>query len=228
MSVRDSLRPQRWTLGLLLIVLACSSESRATILPPGGSVVPSRTASPFGAALAVDSGAVPFASVDGSSFTGTLRTQVYMHDANNPFGLNFMTFVFVLADDGPDALERLVTIDFPLDYQIDVAFSDLIPGVIPATVDRSTVSANRARVIGWNWPASSALGAQQQSPLLVIHTSAPYFVPTLASVIDGSVATVPSFGLYVPEPPAFAVVAALAVVLFIRNPRLAIRFNWGF
>ncbi len=216
MSVCDSFRRQLFLFGFLLIASVCSSAS-ATILLPGELVVPGRTASPAAAKLVVDTGALPFASIDGFSFSGTLRTQLYVNDAGNPFGPNYLTFTFLLTNNGPDALERLVTVRFHPAYQIDVGYNDIFPngviGAIPATVDRSGYSAGYTAVIGWNWSAASPLVAHQSSALLVIHTRGTSFQPFMDSVIDGSVATVPSFGLYLPEPATLGVAVVLMSAL---------------
>ena len=95
-----------------LALMTLSSSAMATLLNPGTTVAPGATASPAAAALVVDSGAQPFTSVDGTSFSGTLRTQVYTNDAGNPFGLAGLTFTYLLTNNGPDALERLVTVNF--------------------------------------------------------------------------------------------------------------------
>ena len=217
------------TLSLVLLTLLCSRHSRATLLPPSSTVVPSRTASPTGAALVVDTGTLTFASADGSSFTGTLRTRAYVNDPGNPFGLNTLTFTFLLTNNGPDALERLVTRYFGVFYQIDVGYNDSpsaggTPGVIPTTVDRSAPAFPEwARVIGWNWPSGSTLGAHENSALLVIHTSGVSFEHSVAAVIDGSVATVPSFGLYLPEPTGIAGVVLLACLTPFVDRRSRIR-----
>ena len=84
-----------------------STSAMATPLLPGGAVAPGATASPTGAVLIQDSGLQPFTALDGTSFSGSLRTRVYSNDPGNPSGLNGLTFTFLLANNGPDALNRL-------------------------------------------------------------------------------------------------------------------------
>src|SRR5262249_55271092 len=91
----------------LVAVFAFASSARATLLNPNTSGPPSLTASPVGSAQVADSGVQPFASVDGSSFTGSLRTRVYTGDANNPFGVNALTFTWLIVNNGPDPIEQL-------------------------------------------------------------------------------------------------------------------------
>ena len=62
--------------------------------------------------MVVDSGIQPFTSVDTTSFSGSLRTRVYNNDPGNPFGPTGLTFTFLLTNNGPDVLERLVTINY--------------------------------------------------------------------------------------------------------------------
>ena len=201
------------TLLVAAAVTMLSSNALATLLAPSGTVVPSPTASPTGAALVVDSGAQPFNSVDGSSFSGTLRTQVFTNDIGNPFGLTGLTFTYLLTNNGPDALERLVTVNFQ-GYSTDVAVNNvLVPGAIPVSVDRSA----NGRVVGWDYTGGPGIGAGGNSSLLVIHTDALQHVAVQNSVINGSVAVVASFGpIPIPEPAALGL-AGLAAFGMIRR-----------
>ncbi len=201
------------TLLVAAAVTMLSSNALATLLGPSGTVVPSPTGSPTGAALVVDSGAQPFNSVDGSSFSGTLRTQVFTNDVGNPFGLTGLTFTYLLTNNGPDALERLVTVNFQ-GYQTDVSVNNvLVPGAIPVSVDRSA----NGRVVGWDYTGGPGIGAGGNSSLLVIHTDALQHVAVQNSVINGSVAVVASFGpIPIPEPAALGL-AGLAAFGMIRR-----------
>jgi hypothetical protein len=195
-------------------VLFLSTNAMATLLAPGGTVAPGATASPGGAALVVDSGAQPFAAVDATSFSGTLRTQVYSNDAGNPFGVNALTFTFLLTNNGPDALERLVTISYT-GYNIDVGVNAaLVPGAVPLAVDRSA----NGKVIGWDYTGGPGVGPGGNSTLLVIHTNATQFVPVQNSVINGSVAVVASFGpAPIPEPATLGLAGIAMLGLIARR-----------
>jgi len=187
----------------------------ATLLNPGTTVAPGATASPAAAALVVDSGAQPFTSVDGTSFSGTLRTQVYTNDAGNPFGLAGLTFTYLLTNNGPDALERLVTVNFS-QWSTDVGVNaTLVPGAVPISADRS---AGVGKSIGWDYTGSPGIGAGGNSALLVIHTNAPGFLQVQNSVINGSVAVVNSFGPNIfPEPTSLGLVGLAGVGLLRRR-----------
>jgi len=173
-----------------------SSNAMATLLAPGATVAPGATASPAGATLVVDSGLQPFTSVDTTSFSGTLRTRVYNNDAGNPFGPTGLTFTFLLTNNGPDSLERLVTINYTT-LLTDVGVNQAaVVGAAPVAVDRSV----SGKVIGWDYTGSPGVGPGGNSTLLVVHTNALLFQQVSNSVINGSVASVSSFGPLVPEP----------------------------
>jgi len=176
--------------------MVLSSNAMATLLAPGATVAPSPTASPTGAALIVDSGLKPFASVDGTSFSGTLRTRVYNNDPGNPFGATGLTFTFLLTNNGPDALERLVTINYT-GLLTDVGINQAaVAGAAPVAVDRSLAG----KVVGWDYTGSPGVTPGGNSTLLVLHTNALLFATVNNSIINGSVASVSSFGPAVPEP----------------------------
>jgi hypothetical protein len=198
-----------------LALMVLSSSAFATLLAPGGTVAPGATPSPAGAALVVDSGAQPFASVDGTSFSGTLRTQVYTNDAGNPFGLGGYTFTYLLTNNGPDALERLVTVNFS-NWSTDVGVNAaLVPGAVPVSVDRS---AGVGKTIGWDYTGSAGVGPGGNSALLVVHTNATGFLPVQNSVINGSVAVVNSFGPNLfPEPASLGLIGLAGLGMIRRR-----------
>jgi hypothetical protein len=196
-----------------LFVAMLSSSAMATLLAPGSTVAPSPTASPAGAALVVSSGAQPFASVDGTSFSGTLTTNVYTADAGNPFGLNVLTFTYLLTNAGPDALERLVTVNFQ-GYGTDVSVNGAFAGALPTSADRSA----NGRVVGWDYTGGPGIPGGGSSTLLVIHTDATLHVAVQNSVINGSVAVVNSFGpAPIPEPATLGLAGIATLGLVIRR-----------
>jgi hypothetical protein len=125
--------------------------------------------------------------------------------------LNGLTFTFLLANNGPDALNRLVTINYA-GYLTDVGVNQVLtPGAVPVSTDRST----NGKVIGWDYTGSPGIGPGGNSTLLVIHTNATQFVPIDNSIINGSIAAVHSFGpAPIPEPATLGLagVALLGVV----------------
>lgn len=190
---------------LVWVIALFARDADATILRPGATVAPSFTDSPLAATLIADTGNLPFTSIDGTSFSGTLRSRAYTNDVFNPFGQFAVTCTYLLTNTGPAALERLVTLNFagPAGYDHDVCFNNRPDhggaiGMIPDSVDRSEWP---GKMIGWNFDDGIGLPAGASSTLLVVHSHAAAFSQFNASVIDGSTATVSSLGpLLFPEP----------------------------
>jgi len=90
----------------------------------------------------------------------------------------------------------------------------VIPGALPIAVDRSA----NGKVVGWDYTGGPGVGAGGNSTLLVIHTDATQFVPSTNSVINGSVATVPSYGpLPIPEPASMGLAGVALLGLVARR-----------
>jgi hypothetical protein len=183
---------------LAVALVAAASTVHAALIAPGASFATPPTASPAGgAAIIASTGPVNFVSTpDPTAFHGILRSDVYTNDAANPFGINKLTFVFQLSNDGTslDVIERLTNTNFA-GYQTDVGWNGA--GVIPSQVDRSANS----RVIGWGLTTVSWLAPGQASATLVIATDATQFTTAFSSVIDGGTANIPTFGpAPIPEP----------------------------
>ena len=163
---------------------------------------------------------MPFTSVDGTSFSGTLETQVYTADPFNPNGAGALTFVWHLHNNGPDPLEQLTTVNFQ-GYLVDAAFNQASvfgPGSVPFAVTRNSTG----KILGWQFDPSGAsnLPPGGNSTLMVAFTNATQFVPAQDSLINGSVATVASFGPVVPEPATIGLSAlAAASLLGVRSRR---------
>jgi len=173
-----------------------STNAMAALLAPGTTIPPSPTASPTGATQLGDTGAVAFTSADLTSFSGSLRTRVYNNDPGNPFGATGLTFTYLLTNNGPDALQRLVTINFT-GLSTDVGVNPAsVAGAPPTSIDRSV----DGKTIGWDYTTSPGVTPGGNSVLLVAHTNALQFQNVTNSVINGSFATVASLGPAVPEP----------------------------
>ncbi|CAN5640782.1 hypothetical protein BH09PLA1_BH09PLA1_09900 [soil metagenome] len=217
MTMQRGLSPAVTSLLAVIGITLLSDSAMATLLSPGATVAPGNTQSPNGASLIVDSQPRPFVSVDGTSFSGTLRTRVYTNDPGNPFGANALTFTYLLANNGPDALERLVTLSFR-GYQVDVGVNNTpanggVGGELPVSVDRSVTG----KVVGWDWSGGSGVVAGGNSTLLVLHTNGIVFEPVTNVIINGSVATVSSFSPYFPEPTSMAVLSVATLGLLARR-----------
>jgi len=212
---------------LLAAALLCwvSSAARAipVPLPPGGTVTTTQSAPPAGATL-LASNAQNFVSQDmplnpnGTSYTGSLTSNVFTNYPGSPFGPGFLTFTYLLHNNGPDALHRLTTTNFA-GYLAQVEDDAVTSpgGVIPSTVDRDVTG----KIIGWNYDINPRLPAASTTAVLIIHTNATQFVPSLASVINSATAGVLSYGpAAIPEPAALGALAgAMGLAVVARRGR---------
>jgi hypothetical protein len=200
-----------------------ASASLAAPLPVGGSILVPGQAGPVGGVLA----APPLIeTLTSPTFTGTLVSEVIAGDASNPFG--GLTFVYQVTNNlvSPDAIER-VTIDNYTGFTVDASYQTPAAGQIPTLADRP------GDQVGFSFinpvPAIPGFGhgvlAQgATSALLVLQTNAPAYAVSVANVIDGSVASVPSYspaiGPNTPEPSTLALgglgLAGMALVAWRR------------
>jgi len=210
---------------VVLVSVLTSSLAMGALLVPGGTLAPAAGAAPGGANNVFSSGALSFQSQDfplnpnGTSFTGTLTTDVWTNYPGNPFTIGTpgaLTFTYLLHNNGPDPLHRLVTTDFT-GYNVDVQVNGDSPGVSPDSIDRDV----SGKIVGWNFDAPPRLPAGSNSFLMIIHTSATRHVPALASVIDGATAPILSQGpaLFVPEPAALGALAIAGSALLVGRRR---------
>lgn len=206
------IRVSRWFMGCALAVLlvnATPSVSQAALLTVGGALLnPAAEPDPTGATTVVAGGAaVPFS---GFGFTGTLTSTVLTGDTSNPFGADKLTFTYLLHNDAT-SLNRLHRLTISNFAGSSTDASHRTGGLNPTLIDRAT-----ADVIGFSF--IEAVGQGPLNPgastgLLVIQTNATAFSPALASVIDGSVASVMSFAPLPPIPePATITLAGLAAL----------------
>lgn len=199
------------------VALVTAAPVSAALLPPGGVVVPTATASPTGATLAATTGNVNFASlVDPSAYSGSLNTSVYRNDPNNGFGLNSLTFVYQLTNNATsrDAIERFVANNFA-GFQVDAAFNATSGTRTPSTVDRQATGT----AIGFDYTNTQPIAPGTQSTLLVLHTNATQFAPTIDSISNTFPATVASLGPVVPEPTTLGAAALCGLALVRRRTR---------
>lgn len=135
------------------------------------------------------------------AFSGTLTTEVIAGASSNPLG--GLTFLYQVSNDGaagPNSIGRM-SLASMAGFVIDASY-DPASGVAPASIDRNP----SGDVIGYNFvptpidPLAGFLAPGNSSTLLILHTDAPTYRAAVASLIDGGVITVPTFGPAVPEP----------------------------
>jgi hypothetical protein len=205
--------------GLILAALAILSfglvaTTNAAPLTVGSPQLPvaSEAGQPSpGATLVAGGVPIPFTSF-GLTYSGTLTSSVYANDTTNPYiGSNPLakTFTYLLTNNAgsSNVLHRLTVGSYAGVSAIltDVSYDPGTAGVSPTVADRST-----ADVIGFTFADAIQLVPQLlgnippggQSKLLVVQTDATEFLPSFASVIDGSVTIVPSWApiTQIPEP----------------------------
>lgn len=194
----------------LLVALAVGLlglAGRAGAVPLGlnTSVAGTGEADPTGGVVQAGTGvAVPFASPAGpGQFSGTLTTTVIAGDPSNTLG--GLTFTYRLTNDAGSlaALERMTNLNFT-GFLTDVSYQTPATGVIPTTVDRDAGGST----VGWDFNplGSGFIAPGGASALLVIQTNAPSYEAINANIIDGNIATAPSFGP-VPEPASLTLIA---------------------
>lgn len=202
----------------LSLSLALHSAS-AALLPPGTATFAVGSPDPTGGALIAGGVPVPFVA---PTFSGTLTSSVIAGDPSNPFG--GLTFTYLVTNDPLSAhsIERLTINDFA-GWLVDASYQTPAAGTVPVFNDRSLVG----DVVGFSFMnpmiGFGIIAPGGSSALLVLQTNAPDYQPTIASVIDGTVASVASWAPAVPEPSSMllaAVGAALAAWQWKRN-RLA-------
>ncbi|MEX2140063.1 MAG: hypothetical protein WD894_12430 [Pirellulales bacterium] len=202
--------------GLLLFAAPFAQAAPLTAVPPGFlSPVPVETDPAAGSTLIAGGTSEAFS---GFGFSGVLVSSVFR---GNSFGPDALTFTYRLSNDAAsfNALHRMTISSFAT-FLSDV--STQAGGVQPTIADRSTPD-----VIGFSF--LDGLGGQGpvrpngQSSLMVIETNSLAFTPSTASIIDGSIAGVPSFAPLpaIPEPGTLAlgVIGSLGFIGLIRRVR---------
>ncbi len=204
---------------LFVCLAALAAPALAVPLFPGATAFAVGEPDPIGGIVVAGGVPVPFAT---AQYSGTLTSTVLAGDASNPYG--GLTFTYLLTNDAVSSgeIERLTINDY-LGFLTDVSFQIPTVDIVPTLNNRSIAG----DVLGFTF-IGAPVGAGTLTPgttsaLLVVQTDAPLFEPTFASVIDGTVVSVASFGPLVPEPSTLVLagmgLASLPLVARMRRRR---------
>lgn len=156
---------------------------------------------------------VPFVA---PTFSGNLTSTVTANDSSNPFG--GLTFTYLLTNDVISAhpIGRLTLNGFA-GALTDASYLAPTVGRIPTLANRAV-----ADVIGFNFIdgiGPGVLSPGLTSSVLVVQTDALQYITSFVSVINGTVANVPSLA---PAPePGTALLCGLGAVLMLRRRSVA-------
>jgi hypothetical protein len=170
--------------------LVLSSSAHAASLPIGGfqQPVPNESGDLVGATLVTSTGPVGFVS-DLFNFSGTLTTNVYTQDMANPYGLNKVSFEYILTNDVTSVghhLSELSLNGFGV-YLSDVSYIPVLGNTNPHATDRTNGDS-----IGFSFvqspigPGKIVNGAS--SSRLVVQTDATSFTSSVAAIENGDIA----------------------------------------
>lgn len=213
----------------LFLFVVSAQPSFATMLAPNSAIVAPGEADPGPGAVVVGGGLpVPFIAV---SYSGTLTSTVWNNDPTNPFGLDALTFTYVITNAVASAheLHRFTVSSFD-NFLTDVSYSTSLPaGIAPLFIDRSP---GLGDVVGFSYPTPippvllgpGAITPGSTSMVMVIQTDAKLFQPTFAAVINGSTTMVASLAPQelIPEPSSLVLAGlggAIGLAAVIRRRR---------
>lgn len=203
-------------------------------LPPGSTVFNTGgvLATSLGSFTLLASMSTPFTAANPTAFSGVLDSFVLSGNTDNPLG--GLSFLYRVSNSqaSNDAIHRLAVNGFGgLPVQAGYLSSGVAPtggaigalGVTPTLVDRGIAPGDN---IGFSFLAGTISGLTfesinpgERSSYVLVYTNATTYGGSIASVIDGSVASAATFAP-VPEPETYAMMlAGLGLMGFVARRR---------
>lgn len=192
------------TLAVLAIALASGTpKAEAAALVPGGTAGPDSTVFDAGS-IELDS--VEYVSATLGPVTATLRAAVFMNSSGTIdiyYQVKNLSSELLHRVTGFNYGDTFTTDVFNLSDGANVPCSNCAAGFFETGTQAYTEADRTLTTIGFDFPgttkASGAIGKDEVTLVLLVHTNATSYVPGLMSVIDGATITRAAFGL-VPEP----------------------------
>jgi len=220
---------------IMIIGLGLSGAVNAqTALPPGSTTFSSdgTMSTALGSFTLLASLSSAFTAANPTAFSGVLDTFVLSGNTDNPLGGLSFVYRVTNAQISTDAIHRLAVNGYSgVQLQAGYLNSGVSPtgaaigalGVVPTLVDRGLAPGANA---GFSFLQGTVSGISfnsidpgLSSSYLVLYTNATTFGPSIASVIDGSVASAATFAP-VPEPETYAMMlAGLGLMGFVARRR---------
>ncbi len=219
---------------IMIMGLGFTGAVNASVALPAGSTVfntGDALETTLGSFTLVDSMSTVFTALNPTSFSGVLDSWVLSGNTDNPLG--GLSFVYRLSNDqsSNDALHRLALNGFTgLQVEAGYLSGGLSPtggatniGLTPTLVDRGIAPGDNA---GFSFLAGTisgltfeSLNPGEISRYLVMYTNSSMYSTSIASVIDGSVASAATFAP-IPEPETYAMMlAGMGLMAFVARRR---------
>lgn len=219
---------------IMVIGLGFTGAVNAQVALPAGSTVfntGGALQTSLGSFTLVDSMSTVFTAANPTAFSGVLDSWVLSGNTDNPLG--GLSFVYRVTNDqtSADAIHRLAVNGYT-GLQVEAGYLDgglsptgaaIAGGLAPTLVDRGVAPGDNA---GFSFLAGTisgltfeSLNPGETSRYLVMYTNSPIYSTSIASVIDGSVASAATFAP-IPEPETYAMMlAGMGLMGFVARRR---------